>query len=89
MVLEITGSRVLGGDEKSFREEELRNLGFIPGGGTPLYRHQRAAVSIQDVEPLAVDRVPRSAPPSCFVSRKTMNEAVFGLGCGGWGVGPA
>jgi hypothetical protein len=82
-VLEITGSRDSDGDEKNFGEEELRNLGFIPGGSTPLYRHRRAAVFIQDVELLAVDRVPRSAPPSCFVSRKTMNEAVFGLGCEG------
>jgi hypothetical protein len=46
MVLEIAGSRVSGGDEKSFGEEELRNLVFIPGGGTPLYRHRRAAAFI-------------------------------------------
>jgi hypothetical protein len=88
-VLEIAGSRVSSSDEKIFGKEELRNLGFIPGGGTPLYRHRRAAVFIQGVELLAVDRVPCRAPPSYFVSRKTMNEAVFGLGCGGWGVGPA
>jgi hypothetical protein len=48
--LEITRSRVSGGDEKSFGEEELRNLGFIPDGGTPLYRHRRAAIFIQDVD---------------------------------------
>jgi hypothetical protein len=82
-LLEIAGSRVSSGGEKSLGEEELRNLGFIPDGGTPLYRHQRAAVFIQGIELLAVDRVPCSAPPSCFISRKTMNEAVFGLGCGG------
>jgi hypothetical protein len=81
-MLEIAESRVSGGDEKSFGEEELRNLGFIPGSSTPLYRPRRAAAFIQGIELLAADRVPRSAPPSCFVSRKTMNEAIFRLGCG-------
>jgi hypothetical protein len=45
MILEIAGFRVSGGDEKSLGEEELGNLGFNPGGGTPLYRPRRAASS--------------------------------------------
>jgi hypothetical protein len=45
----VAGVRVLGGDEKSFEEEEVRNLGFIPGGGTPLYRPRRAAAFISSV----------------------------------------
>jgi hypothetical protein len=44
-VLELTGARVSGSDEKSLGEEELGNLGFNPGGGTPLYRSRRAASS--------------------------------------------
>jgi hypothetical protein len=43
--LELAGARVSGSDEKSLGEEELGNLGFNPGGGTPLYRSRRAAFS--------------------------------------------
>jgi hypothetical protein len=39
----------------------------------------------------AADRVPAGAPPSCFVSRKTMTKRYPGqvlagrlVGCGGW-----
>jgi hypothetical protein len=44
-ILEIAGFRVSGSDEENLGEEELGNLGFNPGGGTPLYRPQRAASS--------------------------------------------
>jgi hypothetical protein len=63
----MAGARVSGNDAGSFGEEELRDLGFIPGGGTPFYSQRRSAAFILGVEGSAVDRVPRSAPPSCFL----------------------
>jgi hypothetical protein len=63
---EFAGARVCGSDEKSFGEEEVRDLGFFPGGGTPFYSHRRSAVFIQDVEEAAVDRMLGGAPPSCL-----------------------
>jgi hypothetical protein len=57
--LELAGARVSVTDSESFREDELRNLGFIPGGGTPFYRHQRSATFILGVEEAAADRATR------------------------------
>jgi hypothetical protein len=66
---ELTGAWVSGGDEKSFGEEEVRDLGFLPSGGSPIYKPRRAAVFILGVGVTAADRALPSAPPSCLSSR--------------------
>jgi hypothetical protein len=58
-VLELTGARVLVTDSESFEEDELRNLGFFSGCGTPFYRHRRSAAFILGVEETAADRAIR------------------------------
>jgi hypothetical protein len=57
--LELSGARVSVTNSESFGEDELRNLGFIPDGGTPFYRHRRSAAFILGVEEAAVDRATR------------------------------
>jgi hypothetical protein len=57
--LEPAGARVSVTDSESFEEDELRNLGFFPGGGTPFYRHRRSAAFILGIEETAADRVTR------------------------------
>jgi hypothetical protein len=85
--VKFAGARVCGSDEKIFGEEEVRNLGFFPGGGTPFYSHRRSAAFIQDVEEVAVDRMPGEAPPSCLRPEEEDNEAKRYRGLGWAGVG--
>jgi hypothetical protein len=68
-------ARVCGGDEKSFGEDEVRDLGFFPNGGTPFYSHRRSAAFIQDVKEAAVDWMPGRAPPSCLRPEEEDDEA--------------
>jgi hypothetical protein len=81
----LAGARVSGGDEKSFGEEEVRDLGFLFGGGSPIYKPRRAAAFILDVGVTAVDPAPASAPRSCFRPEAEDDEGVcwagYGVGC--------
>jgi hypothetical protein len=52
---ELVGARVSVTDSESFGKEEQRNLGFIPGGGTPFYSQRRSAAFIWSVGKAAVD----------------------------------
>jgi hypothetical protein len=62
----MAGARVSRSNAESFREEELRNLGFTPSGSTPFYSQRKSAAFILGVKKATVDRVPGRAPPSCL-----------------------
>jgi hypothetical protein len=80
--VKFSRARVCGSDEKSFGEEEVRNLGFIPVGGERFYSCPGAAAFVQCVEEAAADRALPSAPPSCFCPEVEDDRSGIRLGCG-------